>query len=193
MIQDVSQMGRVYGRIRSLSRNLILIEGQEGVGKSTTLRELLPHTPFAARLDGEDLGQLNPCKMDVEFMQLLWDNMAGLIKNFWGAGYSTVVAGSSIDNHEDYVHFRKRLPEEARVYMVHLCASKSVRDQRRIDRLKASSKAWRGWIDNAYPEDTTLREAQQDYRYIRIQNDGLSVEETIAAIKKAIPEVYAGP
>ncbi|HIJ74575.1 MAG TPA: hypothetical protein HPP83_10785 [Candidatus Hydrogenedentes bacterium] len=174
-----------------MSNNLILVEGQEGVGKSTILRALLPHTPHAARIDGEDLGQLNPCTMDPDFMQLLWRNMAALIKNFWDAGYSTVVAGSSIDSHSDYVLFRQQLPSDVSVYLVHLCASKAVRDQRRIDRVGASTKEWRDWIDNACPEDTTFQESQQDYRYVQVRTDGLSIDDTLAVIKEAIPEIYA--
>jgi guanylate kinase len=40
--------------------NLLIITGQEGAGKTTICRELLAHTPSAARIDGEDLGQTNP-------------------------------------------------------------------------------------------------------------------------------------
>ena len=174
-----------------MSNNLILVEGQEGVGKSTILRALLPHTPHAARIDGEDLAHLNPCKMGADFMQLLWQNMAALIKNFWAAGYSTVVAGSSIDSHSDYVQFRQELPSDMNLYLVHLCASKAVRDQRRIERVKASTKEWRDWIDNAYPEDTTFEENRQDYRYVQVRSDGLSIDDTLAVIREAIPEVYA--
>jgi adenylylsulfate kinase-like enzyme len=174
-----------------MRNNLILIEGQEGVGKSTILRALLPHMPRAAMIDGEDLGQVNPCEMDTEFMELLWRNMAALIKNFWAAGYSTVVAGSSFDNHKGYVRFRKGLPENISIYLVHLCASKAVRDQRRIYRAKPSTKELRDWVDSMCPEDATLRDNQNGYRYIRIDNDDLSVTETVAAILSAIPEVYA--
>ena len=171
--------------------NLIIIVGQEGAGKSTIVRALLPHTPSAARIDGEDLGQLNPCNMDADFMALLWQNMVALIMNFWNAGYPNVVAGSFFDNRQEYVQFRQELPADVCVYMVHLCASKAVRDQRRIDRAKPSTEASRDWVDSICPEDTTLRDDQQGYRYFRIRNDELSVEETIEAIRNAIPEVYA--
>ncbi len=78
-----------------------------------------------------------------------------------------------------------------RIQLVHLCASKAVRDQRRIDRAKPSTKASRDQVDDICPEDTTLQDNQQGYRYIKIQNDGLSVDQTVEAIKSAIPELYA--
>ncbi len=125
-------------------------------------------------------------------MQLLWQNMAALIKNFWAAGYSTVVAGSSFDDYKGYIQLRQRLPEDVSVYLVHLCASKAVRDQRRIDRTKPSTKASRDQMDRICPEDTTLQDNQQGYHYIKIQNDDLSVDQAVEAIKTAIPEIYAG-
>ncbi len=44
--------------IRGLS--LIPTTGKEGAGKGTVLTALLPHTPYAAKLDAEDVGQVNP-------------------------------------------------------------------------------------------------------------------------------------
>ncbi len=37
--------------------NILIITGQEGSGKTTTCRLLLSHTPNAAMIDAEDLGQ----------------------------------------------------------------------------------------------------------------------------------------
>jgi type II secretory pathway predicted ATPase ExeA len=52
-------------------RRLIIVSGEEGAGKSTLVRALLPSTPNGARLDAEDIGQTNPCPMDDEFFGLL--------------------------------------------------------------------------------------------------------------------------
>jgi len=72
---------------------LVLITGEEGAGKSTVVRALLPHTPDGARIDAEDIGQTNPCPMDDEFFDLLRRNVVGLVENFWAADYVNVVAG----------------------------------------------------------------------------------------------------
>ena len=73
---------------------LVVVTGEEGAGKSTIVRALLPHTPHGARIDAEDIGQTNPCPMDDRFFDLLRHNVAGLVENFWAAGYATVIAGT---------------------------------------------------------------------------------------------------
>jgi hypothetical protein len=166
--------------------------GQEGTGKSTIVRALLHRTPRAAQIDAEDVGQVNPFEMNEAFIELLWKNVLALIVNFWEAGYSNVIAGSFLSTYEEYRRFRQQLPKDVDIYLVHLCTSKPVRDQRRIERAKPTSKYWRDRIDLLYPEDTTLQNAQDDYRYIRVDNDHLSIDDTVAVIKGAIPEIY-GP
>ena len=72
---------------------LVLVTGEEGAGKSTIIRALLPHTQRSAQIDAEDIGQTNPCLMDDQFIDLLRRNVAGLVENFWAAGYRNVIAG----------------------------------------------------------------------------------------------------
>ena len=83
-------------------------------------------------------------------MELLWRNVAVLVRNYWAAGYRNVIAGSFFDELPEYLRFRPLLPPDVRIYLVHICASKEVRDQRRIERPKSTSKEWRDWIDEAY-------------------------------------------
>lgn len=176
------------------NRTLIIVAGQEGAGKSTIVRALLAQTPNSARIDAEDVGQVNPWEMNEQFIRLLWNNVLAVISNFWAAGYGTVIAGSFLSSYHDYMRFRRQIPADIDVYIVHLCASKAVRDHRRIERPKPSSQEWRDQVDKYDPEDTTLIAAQSaDYRYIRIENDAQSVDESVAAIKDAIPEVYGVP
>ncbi len=77
-----------------VTNNVILIAGQEGAGKSTLVRALLPLTCAGAQIDAEDVGQVNPCLMDTALLQLLRRNAAQLVLNFWAAGYRNVIAGS---------------------------------------------------------------------------------------------------
>jgi hypothetical protein len=171
---------------------LIIVSGEEGAGKSTIVRALLPFTPYGARIDAEDIGQTNPCPMDDAFFSLLRRNVAGLVENFWAAGYVNVIAGSFLRCYRDYESFRQLLPRPAAVFLVDLLVDREVRDHRRITRAKQTTQEWRDMVDQI-PEDRTIRQAADaDYRYIGIDTTGLDVAVTVQRIKDAIPEVYAG-
>ena len=165
--------------------------GEEGAGKSTIIRALLPHTPSAARIDAEDIGQTNPCPMDDEFFDLLRRNVAGLVQNFWTAGYVNVIAGSFLRGYCDYLAFRRLLTRSSEVFLVELLVDKDVRDHRRVTRAKQTTQEWRDMVD-LIPEDRTLRQAAgADYRYVGVDTTGLDIAETVQRIIDAIPEVYA--
>lgn len=172
-------------------RRLIIVCGEEGVGKSTIVRALLPSTPYGARIDAEDIGQTNPCPMDDMFFGLLARNVAGLVENFWAAGYVNVIAGSFIRCHADYAAFRQLLPRPTAVFLVDLLADRQVRERRRITRAKQTTQEWRDMVDRI-PEDRTIRQAADaDYRYIGIDTTCLDIADTVHQIKNTIPEVYA--
>lgn len=171
-----------------------MVTGGEGAGKSTAMSALLSHTPCGAKIDAEDVGQVNPFTFDQPFLDLLWNNVTAVITNYWAAGYHTVITGSLLDGdtHASFRKFRARLPDDVCFYVVHLTASKQVRDQRRIDRAKPSSKEWRDRVDAGYPSgDTSLRDNADHYRYIWLDNSAQSIVETVAAIMQAIPEIYS--
>jgi hypothetical protein len=168
----------------------VVATGEEGAGKSTIVRALLPETPFGARIDAEDVGQTNPCLMDDRFFDLLRRNVAGLVENFWAAGYVNVVAGSFLRGYADYLAFRRLLSRPAAVFLAELKVDKAVRDQRRATRAKRTTQQWRDMVDRI-PEDRTIREAvEADHRYIGIDTSALDVAATVRRIKEAIPEVY---
>lgn len=177
-----------------MQRSLVLVTGGEGAGKTTVMSALLPHTSGGAKIDAEDVGQVNPFIFDRAFLELLWKNVATVIINYWAAGYHTVITGSFLDGdtYSSLQQFRAMLPEGVAVYVVHLHASKPVRDQRRIDRAKPSTKQWRDRVDASYPHDnTSLRDNARDYRYVLVDNSNQELAETVAAIRTAIPEIYA--
>jgi len=172
-------------------QRLIIVSGEEGAGKSTIVRALLPSTPQGARIDAEDIGQTNPCPMDDTFFDLLRRNVAGLVENFWAAGYVNVIAGSFLRCYSDYVSFRQLLPRPSAVFLVDLLVDRQVRDPRRSTGVKQTTQQWRDMVDQI-PEDRTIRQAADaDYRYIGIDTTGMDVAGTVQRIKAAIPEVYA--
>ena len=164
-------------------RRLIIVSGEEGAGKSTIVRALLPSTPRGARIDAEDIGQTNPCPMDDTFFDLLRRNVAGLVENFWAAGYVNVIAGSFLRRYSDYVSFRQLLPRPSAVALVDLLVDREVRNRRRITRAKQTTQEWRDMVDQI-PEDQTIRQAADaDYRYIGIDTTDLDVASTVQRIK----------
>jgi chloramphenicol 3-O-phosphotransferase len=172
-------------------RRLVIVNGEEGAGKSTIVRALLPHTPDSARIDAEDLGQTNPCPMDDEFFDLLRRNVAGLVESFWTARYTNVIAGSFLRDYPDYLAFRQLLKQPRAVFLVDLIVDKDVRDRRRVTRAKQTTQEWRDMVDLT-PEDLTIRQAHDaDYRYFGVDTTRLDVLETVRRIKHAIPEIYA--
>lgn len=170
--------------------NLILIVGQEGAGKSTMVRALAPEIPWSARIDAEDLSYVNPWGLDDLRLNLLWKNVADLTKNYWAAGFRNMVAGSFLSNIDHYDAFRGHLNAEADAWVIHLCAGKSVRDVRRIERSKPSTQEWRDHVDRVDPEDDSFASGRGDYRYLRIDNEGLSVEETVDRVREWAPELF---
>jgi len=129
--------------------------------------------------------------MDDEFFGLLRCNVAGLLENFWTAGYGNVIAGSFLRDYPDYLAFRELLTRPCAVFLVELVVDKGVRDGRRITRAKQTTQQWRDMVD-LIPEDLTIRQATDaDYRYVGVDTTGLDVPETVRRIKEAIPEIYA--
>lgn len=154
---------------------------------------LLRQTPCGAKVDGEDIGQVNPFSFDRAFLDLLWSNLVAVIGNFWEAGYRTVIAGSFLDRdtHGSLQEFRARLGQGFTLYVVHLVPSQSARDDRRLRRPKPTSEESRDSADAGYEQSQhSLRDNASDFRYIAIDSTDQTVEDTVATIKAAIPEVY---
>ncbi|HEY8471657.1 MAG TPA: hypothetical protein VIL37_03365 [Natronosporangium sp.] len=174
----------------SAGRRLLIVCGLEGAGKSTIVRALLPHTPNGARIDGEDVAGINPCPFDEPFFDLLRRNVAGLVRNFWEAGYRNVIAGSFIRNEDDLRAFQALIPKPAGLHVIELLVAKQVRDVRRATRAKQTTQEWRDQVDLVERDARTIREPSGDYRYVAIDTTQLDVPATVDRIRAAIPEVY---
>ncbi|GAA1039057.1 hypothetical protein GCM10009557_56680 [Virgisporangium ochraceum] len=169
-----------------MADRLVVVCGEEGAGKSTIVRALLPATPRGARIDAEDLGQTNPCPMDDAFFDLLRRNVAGLVRNYWAAGYDTVIAGSFLRHHADFEAFHPLLPEPHETHLVELLVDRDVREHRRLTRAKRTTREWRDRVDRI-PEDLTIRRAVDPaYRYVGIDTTHLTVAETVDRITAAV-------
>ena len=171
-------------------RHLVVVVGQEGVGKSTVVRGLKSALVRGAVLDAEDVGQVQPWVYDEAFRDLHRRNVAALVRNFWEAGYLTVVAGSFLADHREYEAFRPLLPVDADVTVVQLLARKHVRDARRSSRAKSTTQEWRDMVDRVDDEDETLRaaaaRADVGYRFLAVDTSDLSALETVEHIAGAV-------
>ncbi|MFI6295966.1 hypothetical protein ACIBEJ_30515 [Nonomuraea sp. NPDC050790] len=175
---------------RPAARRLILISGQEGAGKTTIIRALLPHTPKGARIDAEDLGQVNPCLFDDAFWQLLRANVAVLVRNYWAADFENVITGSFFTTRNDYLRFRELVPEVDEVFMVQLLVQPDERRHRRLTRAKRTTQEWRDRVDEFDAVDTTIAAKQDGYRYLAVDGTGMTPEQTVAVIVREFPEIY---
>lgn len=175
-----------------MNKTLIILNGQEGAGKSTLAKALLPHLKNGASFDAETILQVNPFCFDENFQNLAISNAADLILNFYEHGFDTVIAASFLNDRPWYDRFRSLLPGHYNIYIIMLEANKETRDIRRIEREKPTSKEARDWLDNKYPPDTTFKEgeATEDYKYIAIDNSKLTVAETVGLIKATVPQVF---
>lgn len=174
----------------SAPRRLLLILGQEGAGKSTIIRALLPRTSLGARIDAEDLGQVNPCAYDDAFWHLLRANVAVLARNYWAAGYRNVIAGSFFGSRDDYLRFRDLVPEADEVYVLQLLVRPEERRRRRLTRAKRTTQEWRDRVDRVDVVDTTLAADQDGYRYLAVDGTGRTPEETVDTIVRALPGFF---
>ncbi len=174
------------------ARRLLLITGQEGAGKTTVTRALLPYLHSGAVIDGEDLGRVNPWVYDDAFRDLHRRNVASLVTNFWAAGYPDVVAGSFFVTLAEYRAFRSLLGDVTDVLVVELQVDKPERDRRRATRSKVTTQEWRDAVDLAERPDDSLRRAdgREGYRYLAVETTSLDVDATVARITAAAPEMF---
>ncbi len=63
-----------------MKKRLLIITGQEGVGKTTTTKELVSHIQNSAAIDGEDLGHINPWKYE-KVLDVIGKNILSVINN----------------------------------------------------------------------------------------------------------------
>jgi hypothetical protein len=103
-----SQLGfQIFGRKLFMNTtNLYIITGPAGVGKSTVARELAACFPLSCHINADLLyhmmvgGYAAPWKDDGTRLDLLWRNIACLIKNFHHAGNTIIL---------DYIVFPEHL------------------------------------------------------------------------------------
>ncbi len=81
-----------------MRHTLVILVGHEGTGKTTLVKALLPLlVPKSASFDAEDILQIHPFIFNAKFQTLAIQNSLSLIHNLFDAGYSTVAAGSFLN------------------------------------------------------------------------------------------------
>jgi len=174
-------------------KKLLIVCGAEGVGKSTLAKKILIHLNNGAVFDAENLAQVSPFIFDDSFCNLVIDNSLDLINNFYEYGYERVV-GVSFLNHLSWFNvFKSKLKYNPEIYILMLTTAKPERDYRRLNREKKTTRYWMDLIDKKVPMDTSLKDSEKigGYTYIEIDNTAISVEDSIAKIKKLIPDFFS--
>lgn len=162
-------------------KKLILICGANGVGKSTASKALLDSLPRSAYIDSEYCCAINPFQLTAETIQLFKSNIAALMVNaFRCEEIDTVIFPYSFhgQRQEIFQHVQDELHRQNVSYewcpVILECElqeniarmRKDQRDAARIERAITHSRSVYDHLD-----------------YPRIDTTGLSVSETIDAIK----------
>jgi hypothetical protein len=77
------------------------------------------------------------------------------------------------------------------VYMVQLLVRPEERQHRRRTRAKRTTQEWRDKVDQFDTVDTTIAANQDGYRYAAVDGTGMTPEQTVAAIMREFPEIFA--
>lgn len=173
-------------------QKLLIVCGQEGVGKSTLLKSLVKQLRHGAVVDVEDLLQVNPWKQNKEFENLALDNAAAIVNNFFKYSYPQVAVGSAVRNRKELDLFKTKLVLQPETYILNLVVFQDILDKRRKQREQEPyTEKFLEWLKTSPQQDSTLKESNDSsYTYVEIDNEKLSVEETIMQLKKTIPKFF---
>ncbi|PIR86913.1 MAG: hypothetical protein COU11_03605 [Candidatus Harrisonbacteria bacterium CG10_big_fil_rev_8_21_14_0_10_49_15] len=169
-------------------KKLLIIAGQEGVGKSTLTKALLPELENGAAFDAENILQVNPFVFGPEFKDLAIANSMALVYNFFEHGYERVVAASFINGQDGYERLKPKLKHNPKILVLQLTASQEVRDKRRIEREKPTTKEWRDIVDAV--REKPFDKEDPGYTYAEIDNSELTVDETVVMIKERMVDFF---
>ncbi|MDD4989307.1 MAG: hypothetical protein PHV42_02675 [Candidatus Pacebacteria bacterium] len=172
-------------------KSLLIICGREGAGKSTLAKAIVPYLKNGASFDAENILQVNPFLFDENFQSLALENSLDLIHNFFEAEYENVVAGSFLIDQNHFDAFKAKLKYESKIYILMLTVDKGIRDERRLNRDKKTTKEWMDLVDSKFYLETSLRDnADESYTYFEIDNSKMDVADTIELLKKQIPQFF---
>lgn len=169
-------------------KKLLIVCGDEGAGKSTFAKKIVPFLKNGASFDAENILQVNPFEFNKKFIKLAIANSVDLIHNFFEAGYEQVVAGSFISTREEFDVFNSQLAGDPEIYILQLTAEKFVRDDRRLKREKPTDQKQMDWMDINWPTSNSLAETAGDgsYSFFRLDNSELPIDQAIQKVKEGL-------
>ena len=149
---------------------LILINGQQATGKSSTAALLGSQLENSAVIDTDSLIVVNPWDFDSLIGTLAVKNVISLFENFKNAGYENIIISGLTRNQESLDNFLKELKFSGGIIFVWLRASKQERGDRMKNRNRdASDKPeWFDFGDNKIPDIDLIKVPG---KYIDIQTD----------------------
>lgn len=164
-------------------KNLIVLSGTMGVGKSAVSRILCRRLPHAALLDGDWCWHMSPFVVDAETKAMVMDNICHILNNFLNcSAYENIIFCWVMHRQEirDQVLFGLNTAE-CRVHLFSLVCSEETLRQR------LAGDIARGLRDAGAPERSLPR--LKLYRRMSgciVDTDGLTAEEVAAEIARAV-------
>lgn len=161
---------------------LILINGQEGSGKTSVGKLLLHKLKNSAFIDVDSLVTTNPWKFGSETDNLAIQNSIGLINNFSEAGFSNIIVSGLTRNQQLLDSFLLQLNRKVEILFIWLRANEDVRMLRKKDRGRdgADQAEHFNFVDTLYPDIDCID--VKNGKTIFVDTSGKNIEKIVDQI-----------
>lgn len=167
-------------------RNLIIINGTMGVGKTATCEKLNKELDNSVWLDGDWCWMMNPFVVNDETKNMVIDNITHNLRNFLGTSHiENIIFNWVMDKEEIFQAILKKLVGlEFNLYKITLICS----DELLIKRIEEDIK--KGKRDKACIERSLERQnSYKTLNTIKVDTTNKSVEEVVKSITNIVRQV----
>lgn len=152
-------------------KQLILINGLPGSGKTTIARALFETLENAALIDTDDLMHVRPWQPDDLLFKIALSNALWSARNFFDNGYETVVIAGCVHSKDLFDDVHESCGDTYAMIYVQLLIDEGARKQRASDRYKPMTLS-------------LAKDGVLPAQFISIHTDSMSVTEAAERIRQ---------